>query len=34
MAARNRLPERFGLGDVAGIALATHKIARLLTKDA
>lgn len=33
-ARRDRLPERFRPGDIAGMALATHKIARLLTKDA
>lgn len=32
-ARRNRLPERIGLSDVAGMALTTHKVARLLTKD-
>jgi hypothetical protein len=31
---RERIPERFGVGDVAAMGLATHKIARLLTKDA
>jgi len=31
---RGRLPERFKLGDVAAMWLATHKIARLLTRDA
>ena len=32
-ARRGRLPERVGFNDVASMALATHKIARLLTKD-
>ena len=31
---RGRLPERFRAGDVAAMGLATHKIARLVTKDA
>jgi hypothetical protein len=31
---RDRIPEGFRLGDVAAMGLATHKIARLLTKDA
>jgi hypothetical protein len=31
---RKHLPERIGLGDVAGMALTTHKVARLVTKDA
>jgi hypothetical protein len=30
---RGRLPDGFRLGDVAAMGLATHKIARLLTKD-
>lgn len=30
---RGRLPDRVRFGDVATMALATHKIARLLTKD-
>ena len=30
---RNRLPNTLRLTDLAGVALATHKIARLLTKD-
>lgn len=32
-ARRGRLPERVPVTDVAAMALATHKIARLLTKD-
>ena len=32
-ARRGRLPERFDAGDVAVMAVATHKIARLITKD-
>ena len=28
-----RLPERIGLGDLALLAVATHKVSRLLTKD-
>jgi Protein of unknown function (DUF1360) len=31
---RGRIPERFRLGDVAAMGLATHKISRLLTRDA
>ncbi len=31
---RGRLPTRLDPGDVAGMAFATHKVARLLTKDA
>lgn len=30
---RNRLPERLRFDDLAGVAFATHKIARLVTKD-
>ncbi|HSH39156.1 MAG TPA: DUF1360 domain-containing protein [Chthoniobacterales bacterium] len=31
---KNReLPERFGLGDVVLLSIATHKLARLITKD-
>lgn len=32
-ARRGRLPERFRADDVAVMAIATHKIARLITKD-
>lgn len=31
---RGRLPSRIDAGDIAGMAFATHKIARVLTKDA
>jgi hypothetical protein len=31
---RKRLPERFSLGDVALLSIATHKLSRLISKDA
>src|SRR5437588_12563356 len=33
VAGRRRIPERFALGDLALLALGTHKLSRLITRD-